>query len=325
MLLTLEEVKVAIQKGKNLLLAGDESLLSQLPEGNWIGGTIPYFMANDGGTISKEKIFTTTLPDDFTLSGIKFYDENSISNVAKEAPENGCSFIIMPASSSVHLNYAQEAPNFPDMFMKPIIGWISGIHLDDEGATPKVFNGNQAAMSPDQAVVMHIELPPSMTAQIGILNLFNEGDGDTITFKDTGFSAKECYINGEEKNFADYLLENEISTVNPLVADYFGAKINVSFKAINEEEKTVDFYAPVFNDIKYKAASPVSDYVSQFQSSLADLKMDVAFSCNCILNFLYSELEGKKTGNIVGPITFGEIAFQLLNQTMVYLVIHNQE
>ncbi|MGO9017966.1 MAG: DUF6976 family protein [Syntrophobacteraceae bacterium] len=45
------------------------------------------------------------------------------------------------------------------------------------------------------------------------------------------------------------------------------------------------------------------------------------YACNCILNFLYGELEGKKTGNITGPMTFGEIAYQLLNQPMVFLEI----
>ena len=46
---------------------------------------------------------------------------------------------------------------------------------------------------------------------------------------------------------------------------------------------------------------------------------EIAFSCNCILNFLYSDLEGKHTGHIIGPMTFGEIGYQLLNQTMVFL------
>lgn len=47
------------------------------------------------------------------------------------------------------------------------------------------------------------------------------------------------------------------------------------------------------------------------------------FSCNCILNFLYSELEGKRTGELIGPVTFGEVAYQLLNQTLVYLQIED--
>lgn len=324
MLLVLEEVKAMLQEGKNLLLAGDEDLLSQLPTGNWIGGTIPYFMDEDGGVVTKEKVFTTILPEMFSLSDIRFYDDKGIDKIAEDAPENGCSFLIIPANSKIHLEYAQEAQNYPEMFLKPIIGWISGMHLEDTDSTAKVFNGMTATMGTDQAVVMHTRLPNEYTAQIGIINLFKEGEGDTITFGSTGFSARECFVNGQERNFAEYLLENNISTEYPLVADYFGAKINVSFKAINEESKTVDFYAPVFNDVQYKTASSVLDYVGEFETALAQVKADVVFSCNCILNFLYSELEGKKTGKIVGPITFGEIAFQLLNQTMVYLTLHKQ-
>ena len=30
-----------------------------------------------------------------------------------------------------------------------------------------------------------------------------------------------------------------------------------------------------------------------------------------------------RTGEMVGPITFGEVAYQLLNQTMVYLTIYH--
>jgi hypothetical protein len=32
-------------------------------------------------------------------------------------------------------------------------------------------------------------------------------------------------------------------------------------------------------------------------------------------------LEGKKTGGVTGPITFGEIAYQLLNQTLAYISV----
>ena len=37
--------------------------------------------------------------------------------------------------------------------------------------------------------------------------------------------------------------------------------------------------------------------------------------------FINATLENKKTGSFVGPITFGEIAYQLLNQTIVYLEV----
>ena len=46
-----------IRAGKYLSIGGDEQALRQLPAGNWIGGTIPYFMANDGGKISRDQVF----------------------------------------------------------------------------------------------------------------------------------------------------------------------------------------------------------------------------------------------------------------------------
>ena len=94
--------------------------------------------------------------------------------------------------------------------------------------------------------------------------------------------------------------------------------INVSVQEVKDNE--VAFYAPVFKDVEYRFAEPLSDYVSDFRKALP-VSVEPVFACNCILNFLYSELEGKKTEKMEGPITFGEIAYQLLNQTLVYLEI----
>jgi hypothetical protein len=97
--------------------------------------------------------------------------------------------------------------------------------------------------------------------------------------------------------------------------------INVTFQEIDEDKKTVSFYAPVFSGVEYKLSAPVDDYVSSFQSSLPKLDNVVTFSCNCVLNYLHSGLEGKTTQGMTGPMTFGEIAYQLLNQTLVYLTV----
>ena len=43
---TVEEAAAIIKEGKLLMLAGDHSVMQSLPKGNWIGGTIPYFMAD---------------------------------------------------------------------------------------------------------------------------------------------------------------------------------------------------------------------------------------------------------------------------------------
>jgi hypothetical protein len=72
--------------------------------------------------------------------------------------------------------------------------------------------------------------------------------------------------------------------------------------------------------VDYHVAKPVDDYAAAFRAALAGRELDRAvMSCNCILNFLFGELEGKAIGGVQGPVTFGEIAYQLLNQTLVVL------
>ena len=153
MLLTVEETIKKIQEGLLLSLAGDENVLRALPAGQWIGGTIPYFMDSAGGTISKEKIYVDVIPDFGGNVVIKSYDVADLRGIPTDAPENGFSLIIIPATSDAHLTFAQNAPNFKDIFMKPLIGWISGVHLDDLGKiSPKVFNGAQSEETDKKAV-----------------------------------------------------------------------------------------------------------------------------------------------------------------------------
>ncbi len=317
------DVKEKIASGQKLLLAGDEALLKQLPAGDWIGGSIPYFMTEQGGLSSQYLIYVTELPESITGLTIKAYDMATLANVYTDTPQNGFSIIIVPAFSPTHLEFALHAPGYPNFATRPLMGWISGVHLNDIGKiTPKVFNGQTKTMLENSAVVMHVELPSSQVAEIDIVNIFEQGDGDTITFPQDGFSARDAYINGVKTNFADYIVKNRLDTDLPLVADYFGAMVNVSFQNVDVTNQEVHFYAPVFAGVPYQHAKPIEDYVRQFTSQIpAHPDKEVAFSCNCILNYLYSELEGKQTGDITGPTTFGEIAYQLLNQTMVYLTI----
>ena len=61
MLITLEETAALIKQGKALHIAGDETLLEKLPRGKWIGGTTPYFMGENGGVFTKERLFVTEM------------------------------------------------------------------------------------------------------------------------------------------------------------------------------------------------------------------------------------------------------------------------
>lgn len=302
-----------------LCIAGDEAMLRRLPRGNWIGGTIPYFMGPNGGETNREQVFISEVAHLDPLPQIRFHDVTSLDQVCAEAPNNGYSILIMPAFSAVHSHYARNAPGFDDMFVKPIVGWVSGCHLEDlPQAVPAVVNGQTGEFDTERAVVMHVSLPSDHYARVEILNLLEQGAGDEIRFAETGFSARDCLINGAPARLADYLGVHGGNLRLPLVADYCGAMINVSFKGIDEAEGRVDFYAPVFKDVSYRLARRSEVDVA---SHGGDQGMRTVFSCNCILNYLYDDLEGRRTGAFTGPMTFGEIAYLLLNQTLVYLVI----
>jgi hypothetical protein len=317
------EVAAMIVEGKKLVLAGDEKTLARLPPGEWIGGTIPYFMAERGGLFSKEKIYVTEMPSFAVSCGARTYGEADIKEIYKDIPENGFAIAIIPASSPAHLSFAVGVPNYEAFATRPLVGWISGVDLKDLGtAKAKVFCGKGGSALEDGAAVMHVALPATKYAEVNILNIFEPGTGDSFVFPETGFSVTDAEINGKRGNLAEHLLRIKADTRLPLVADYCGAMVNTSFQSVDAEKKSVAFYAPVFKGMEYRLAAPVADYVSRFIKAMPELpEGEMLFSCNCILNYLYSELEGKRTGEVTGPITFGEIAYQLLNQTLVYLTL----
>ena len=320
-LVGVEELSELIVRGKAFVVSGAEELLLRLPRGNWIGGTSPYFMTNSGGLISKDKVFATEIPETADRVVIRMYDEESIGSVYQDAPNNGFSFIILPSGSRVHLNFALNAPWFQSFAVSPLVGWVSGVHLDDLGrVTPKVINGQTGELTDKQAAVMQVGFEKGYMCELGIMNIFKQGSGDTLEFPDTRFSAKDVLVNGVRTNFADYTMEKGIDTRLPLVANYAGAMINISFQNINLDTKTVDFYAPVFKGVQYKQALAVDDYFAEYSARIPS-SANTLFSCSCILNFLYSNLEGREKVGFAGPVTFGEVAYQLLNQTMVYLNI----
>jgi hypothetical protein len=323
-LFTVEEVGKMIEEGKRLLLAGEEELLSRLPKGDWIGGTIPYFIsAENGGVCSKNEIFVQVLPEYVSECKIKTYSVSDVNSVYSDAYANGFSAIIIPAFSELHSAFSMNVQKYPDFACAPLIGWISGIHIDDiSKKSPKVFNGKTGAVETNAAVLMHCKLPASKYAEIGIVNLFKQGEGDTLTFEGDGFAFETALVNGVKTNLIEYLENEKIDTTFPLVADYSGAMINISIKNVDKANNKVEFYAPIFKDTKYIFAEAVGDYVGEFMNSLPKDNVEhIEYSCNCILNYLYCDLEGKHTSNIYGPITFGEIAYMLLNQTFVYLSI----
>ena len=321
-LYTVEEVKSLINSGKELILSGHESLLSELPSGNWIGGTMLNFLTDEGGRYADEQIFVTDFSDYSTESKIINYTTDTLETITENAFDNGFTFLILPAGQPVHLSFSTDAPKYKNLFNNPLIGFVAGVKVENIGIdTAKVFDGRTQKSGSDIGVAMHVKLPETMVARVEILNIFDQSEtGDDITFPNTGFEVSDCFVNGEKKNFVEYLKEKEIDTKLPIIANHSGALINVCVQNVDEENGTVSFYGPVFEGTNYKTSKPIADYSKEFSDNMPTVDGKLAFSCNCILNYLYGDLEGTKTG-FVGPATFGEIAYQLLNQTMTYLVI----
>ncbi len=318
MLISLEETVRLIEDGKTLHIAGDDSLLKRLPKGKWIGGTTPYFISDEGGVFTKEKLFVSEI-DYAEEIRIAVYGKYNIFQIVEECYDNGLTMLIMPYSSEVATKYSKEAPDVEELLMHPVIGWICGADLDEgEKGIIKVYDGTSGESYTDKAVVMYIKLPEGKSAMINMINIFTDDKTDpVIRFYDNDLSVTKCTVNGQEVNFAEYIEKKGMDTRMPVVADYNGAYINTSIKSV--ENGTVSFYAPVFRNVEYRFAVKVEDYATEFKNRIdAAGARNPVFSCNCILNYLYGDLNGKKTPPYTGPVTFGEVAYQMLNQTLVY-------
>lgn len=325
-LYSVEEVSNMIKKGDVLFLSAEFEILKKLPRGNWIGGTTPYFMSEEGGVVSHDKIHIVNITNDANDFKICSYDETQIPKIAQDYFENCFSYIIIPCFSQIHHEFAENSQSYENILTSPLLGWIAGFDLESKDMNyGVVFNGKTGQFSNTKAVAMHVELAKNKKAEISTINLFKQGNGDVLTFEEKDFAIRYVFVNGQKKLFKDYLIEKEIDFTLPLVTDYPDFKVNVSLKKINPENDFVELYAPVFPGIEYQFASPIGDYENEFNDTLLEKNLRPLISCNCILNYLYAKLEGKRTGYIFGPNTFGEIAHVLLNQTTVCLTIIDSE
>jgi hypothetical protein len=322
MFASIEKVKELIVGKIPVIVAGDEALLRSLPAGNWIGGTIPYFMTPEGGQVSHTHAFVTEVPKFARGVHVASYDEQTISRIGADSPENGYTILILPAFSGLHRKFALEAPSFEHLFFRVVAGWIAGTHLDDVGKiSPRVFAGPTGEMLDAKGVAMHIELPRDYQAKIGIVNTFEQGDGVDIQFPTTGFEASACIVGGKHTRVGEYFGQAAFDIRLPLVANYNGTKCNVTIRSLDIPGNKIAFFAPVFEGVTYRQARPVGDYSQRFMDAIPKDIGQTVFCCNCVHNYLYGELEGRRTGALQGPMTFGEIAYQLLNQTLVHVTL----
>lgn len=316
--LTPAEAAARIRAGHVMAIAGSPELLASLPHGTWIGGSTVYFVTRDGGRMDRDHLFCTALPEG-SSARVRHLPTEALPSLAEGHVPGGVSLIVLPAFSTAHAAFAEHCAEYPGLFDQPLAGWVSGVAVEEIGqAAPEVIDGSTGARHTDGAVLLHVALPEGSRATLDIINMFEPGDGPAITFPESGFSASRALVDGQEVDFAAYVTAEGIDTRRPLVADYAGALINVSFQSVDTATSQVRFYAPVFAGVVYRLARAPGDYAAEFAARV-NHDGQGQYSCNCILNYLYGQLEGRKTGGFTGPVTFGEVAYILLNQTLVKL------
>ena len=208
-----------------------------------------------------------------------------------------------------------NAVNFENFAAYPVCGWISGQPID-KIVTEKSYtvSGVGPSISSEKGVAMHISLPETKYAEIHIFNPFEQGDGDVITFDRSEMMITDVNINGVKRNFSEYFHEKKYDGIYlPLVANYSGAMLNISCIPVDDK---IQISAPVFEHIEYRFAK-INPQITE-----PELDSDkIIFSFTCVHIFLQPEYCEKYLKKMDGPVVFGEIAYQLVNQTTVYVSI----
>jgi hypothetical protein len=325
-LLDLRTTIELIQGGRVLVISGEEKLMDKLPIGNWIGGTTPFFyFKNERGKADKSKLFVADFTESINDFKILTLDEGLLASVNSIGFENGFSFLILPSGQKIHHSFAVNGKDYATIKNNPLIGFVAGIDLDEyrNGKTVRLFNGDTKQSFNNNAVVMCCSLLPPKLARVSSINIFEPTYEFYLeVFEDTA-RVKECLINGELTNFYQFLKDNKIDVSHPLIFDQGGVYVNVSFQFLFKETKEVFLFAPLLKGKKYYFSKKLSDYQGTFKSKLLDRveqETSIIYNCNSILNYVHCKLNKSSIG-FSGPVTFGEIANQLLNQTLTYLAI----
>jgi len=318
-LLNYDETIKQINSGKLLVISAPTEMIENLPQGNYIAGSAYYFITEGKGEEDNDKYYVEELSNDIIKDyKIITYDEGDIKDINKNIPQNGFGYCLIPFACKTHFEFALNAPNYNEFAIKALYGFITEVRKEDIGVKNAIVkDGLTGTIYDNKAITLNVELQDSYSAEIDIINPFESDRTKRIEFLEDSFEVRKALINGKELNLVEYLKENNIDTRYPIMNDTAGAKVNVSFFKI-EEDKVI-MGSPVFKGATYYFTK-VTDYTEELSKIKVDEKPYL--SCNCFLNYIYMDLEGKSLNKAIsGPTTFGEIAYRLLNQTIVNLYI----
>jgi hypothetical protein len=325
-----------IGEGRVLLLAGAEEDLATLPEGCWIGGTAGYFVTPQGGVAAAGQIFYADFTTITNGASWRSFEAGNIHEIGQHYPHNGFAILILPGFSKLLGEVTGRIMEFDGLYNLPLMGWVSAVALDGlpnilPRERPKTFAGGPQAED-ERAAVLYVSLPEQCFAQLHIANLFTPGSGPQIRFPAPGQTSDgDCLIGGERSNLAQYIAERGIDRRLPLIADHEGALLNVAILMADAQSGRMMFLSPVSPALTYRFAEDVLDYAAEFARAAAEIALDkAAHACICALHYHYAGLMLLKEDasplpfcgpDITAPVTFGQIAYTVLNQTLTCLTI----
>ncbi len=322
-LATPEEAAALIRAGRVLVLAGTAADLATLPHGQWIGGTAASFLTQAGGREANGRLFYSDLSAVARLVRLRHLSLPELRQIGRLHPANGFTLLIVPGFSQLLAGLCAGIMDYEGIYNAPLFGWVSAVApYNLSKYRPQSFAGGPAGAS-ELAAVMSVTLPDELFAEIHIANLFNPGVGPEIRFPKPGFVAEgACQIGGETGNLAQYMEAKGIDQRLPLVADHDGALINLSILASDPHGGTTTFLAPVDPGLTYRFAEPVLDYPEELDRALVQLPRDASgLSSVCLQNYLHGRLRQAIGLPCQGPVSFGQIAYNVLNQTLACLRI----
>ncbi len=325
-----ESVVKLIEEGHVMLLSGSDKTLAGLPKGKWVAGTTPYFM--DGvGKVDEENIFVDDFTDIAKDAKIEVFDSNNIHEIAKKGYANGFIVMSLPIDTDIYFEFSTNSLEYEDIYNNPVVGFVACCNFNDYGnfGQLKTFVGSglDGQLYPDKAVALYVELPDNMAARAEIINLDTIDESTSkVVFPKTSFFQSDCTIDGKPGNIADYF-ENVVKPkmggkgYTQMITSQNGALINRDTKVVDIKKGEVSFFSPAYEGDEYYLVKPGTDYLKLFNEAIKSKgDSNIAACFSCISYFFGGSFEGRTICQN-GCYAFGEIAFQLLNKTIVTLEI----
>ena len=318
-----------VREGRVLILAGAEEDLAAMPEGNWIGGTCGHFVTPQGDVPAGGEVFYADFTGLAAHACWRSFSAANIHELARHYPANGFAIIILPGCSRLLGAVAGRIMEYDGLYNVPLMGWVSAVDIAAlPGLMPRVFAGGPQPRD-DRAAVLYVTLQEQYFAQLNIANLFSPGTGPEIRFLDPGQRiAGDSMIGGVPDNLARYRAARGIDPRLPLVADHEGALLNVAIVSADTVSGEMLFLSPVSTSLTYRFAAEVLDYEAEFTRATAEVEAaQAAHTCICALHYEYAGLARapEAAHDITAPVTFGQIAYTVLNQTLACLIIGRNE